>query len=350
MKQHIFLAVAAVVVLGLTKGVLSFPAEQRETDTIWPIPQKNGSILWMTEEQALTEADDSPLEKKQTFDKIKFFLYTEANPTEPIEIIKDDLKSLVRSKFDFKNPTRFMIHGWMGGYDSGWSIREALLMNGTNKQYNFISVDWSVYSTSALYIPSQRKCSKAGKIVAEFIDWMHDQAKLSFDTLAVYGSSLGAHVAGFAGKNVKRGKIHTIVGLDPAMPLFQYKNTKKRLASTDAVYVETIQTNGGVLGFNEPIGKAAFYPNGGHYQPGCDVNDIFCSHIRAIEYFAEALSQGERNSFVALECSDLESMEKAACGKRLPLVRLGDPNNAKKAKGIYYLLTHSQAPYSILKF
>lgn len=32
----------------------------------------------------------------------------------------------------------------------------------------------------------------------------------------VRGLSSTAHVAGFAGKNVQRGKIHTIIGLDPA--------------------------------------------------------------------------------------------------------------------------------------
>ncbi|XP_055836689.1 lipoprotein lipase-like [Episyrphus balteatus] len=348
MKQHVVLALAATVVLGLTKGVLSFPTEQEET--IWPIPQYNGTFLWMTEDQAIEEANLAKEDgSRQTFDKIKFFLYTAANPTKPTEIIKDDPESLARSNFDFKNPTRFWIHGWGGGYKAVEPVRDALLLNGTNKQYNIISVDWTVYSTSTMYISSQRSCPKAGKIIAEFIDWMHNEAKLSFDTLAIYGHSLGAHVAGFTGKTVKRGKVHTIVGLDPAMPLFRFKNSEKRLASTDAVYVETIQTNGGVLGFYNPIGKATFYPNGGQAQPGCSKEDFFCSHGRSVEYFAEALSQEKKNAFVAVECSDLESMEKANCGKRLPRVRLGDPNNAKKAKGIYYLSTNSEAPYSIKK-
>ncbi|XP_055921565.1 lipoprotein lipase-like [Eupeodes corollae] len=241
-----------------------------------------------------------------------------------------------------------MIHGWMSGYGAGWSIREALLLNGTNRQYNFISVDWSVYARSKFYISSQRKCSKVGKIVAEFIDWLHDETNLSFDSLAIYGSSLGAHVAGFAGKNVKRGKVQTIVGFDPAMPLFRYDQREKRLCSSDAVYVETIQTNGGFLGFFEPIGKAAFYPNGGKSQPGCD-GYFFCSHGRSLEYFAEALLQEKNNRFFAVECSDLESMQNAACGGRKTRVRLGDPNNVKKAKGIYYLPTNSQPPYSIIK-
>jgi hypothetical protein len=30
-----------------------------------------------------------------------------------------------------------------------------------------------------------------------------------------------------------------------------------------SVYVEIIHTNGGTLGFGEPIGQADFYPNGG---------------------------------------------------------------------------------------
>lgn len=46
------------------------------------------------------------------------------------------------------------------------------------------------------------------------------------------------------GKNVHRGKIGTIFGLDPAGPLFSVNNPAERLASGDASYVEGIHTNG----------------------------------------------------------------------------------------------------------
>jgi len=73
----------------------------------------------------------------------------------------------------------------------------------------------------------------------------------------IIGHSLGAHVSGFAGKNVKNGQVRTIIGLDPALPLYSFDSPNKRLNSNDAYYVESIQTNGGTLGFLKPIGKGA---------------------------------------------------------------------------------------------
>lgn len=243
-----------------------------------------------------------------------------------------------------------MNHGWRDVYDREMNalIRQALLANGDKRNCNFISVDWSIYSATANYIRAKNHCSTAGKIVAKFIDWMHDKAKLSFKTLHVYGHSLGAHVAGFAGKNVKLGKINTIIGLDPAMPLFRYNNPDTRLSDSDAEYVETIHTNGGWLGFYQPIGQIAFYPNGGKLQPGCG-NDIggLCSHIRAVELLSEALIQPEENRLLGIGCEDFDELKEASCGDRLNLARLGDPANAKRTKGVYYLETNSQSPFAI---
>ena len=63
-----------------------------------------------------------------------------------------------------------------------------------------------------------------------------------------------------------RGTIQTIIGLDQAGPLFSVANENERMHHTDAVYTEGIITNGGTLGFMEPILDATFYPNGGRSQ------------------------------------------------------------------------------------
>lgn len=55
--------------------------------------------------------------------------------------------------------------------------------------------------------------------------------------------------------------------------LFVKEKPEERLNSTDAIYVETIQTS--KLGFfDPPIGAVAFYPNGGKIQPGCSWDDV----------------------------------------------------------------------------
>lgn len=76
---------------------------------------------------------------------------------------------------------------------------------------------------------------------------------------------LSAHMAGIAGKLVRRGLVNTIIGLDPAGPLFSVNTPSDRLHAGDASYVEAIHTNGGAFGsgIGAPIAHADFFPNGG---------------------------------------------------------------------------------------
>lgn len=63
----------------------------------------------------------------------------------------------------------------------------------------------------------------------------HDGSTTSFIERSFSSS---AHVAGFAGKSTRRGKVNTIIGMDPAGPLFNVNLPSERLASGDAEYVE----------------------------------------------------------------------------------------------------------------
>lgn len=90
-------------------------------------------------------------------------------------------------------------------------------------------------------------------------------------------------MVGIAGKNVQTGVLPKIIGLDPANPLFNYREPATRIAVGDALSVETIHTNAGTLGFSAPLGDATFYPNGGRSQPGCGIDlvgtCVFCFKI-----------------------------------------------------------------------
>lgn len=86
------------------------------------------------------------------------------------------------------------------------------------------------------------------------------------------GHSLGAHVAGFAGKHLD-GKLPHITGLDPAGPHFTGQQKEFRLWYTDATFVEAIHTDTQSilpLGSAEACSHLDFYPNGGGKQPGCN--------------------------------------------------------------------------------
>jgi len=66
-----------------------------------------------------------------------------------------------------------------------------------------------------------------------------------------------------------------LTGLDPAYPLFRHSNAKLRLSAEDAIFVDVIHTDAGVLGFPSRTGHVDFYPNGGRpLQPGCDLVPI----------------------------------------------------------------------------
>ncbi|TMW44104.1 hypothetical protein DOY81_010817 [Sarcophaga bullata] len=305
----------------------------------WYVPHIDGTFEWVD----MDEADDY-LESMQRFEgrlstnPVTFYLYTSANPDDGQEIIASK-KSIDASNFNAKNPTRITIHGWTSGKDDfiNSGVREAWLSHG---DYNMITVDWgrarSVdYASSVLAVPG------VGKKVASLVDFLVEKYGLNLDTLEIIGHSLGAHVAGYTGKNIASGQAHTIVGLDPALPLFHYDKPDKRLSSTDAFYVESIQTNGGKLGFLKPIGKGAFYPNGGC---GADLTGS-CSHSRSIVYYAEAV---QMDNFSTIKCGDYEDAIAKKCGATYSSVRMGAVVNAYMVAGDFYVPVNTDAPYGKL--
>lgn len=53
-----------------------------------------------------------------------------------------------------------------------------------------------------------------------------------------------------------------ITGLDPASPCFNEGENLTGLSRGDAVFVDVIHSNPGVLGKKDPVGDVDFYPNG----------------------------------------------------------------------------------------
>lgn len=95
------------------------------------------------------------------------------------------------------------------------------------------------------------------------LDFMVSNGFTQMHNVNIAGHSLGAHIAGIAGKNVQNGRIQTIFGLDPAGLGFSMGSPNARFSEDDALYTEGIRTNAGNLGFSEPLAHADFYPNWG---------------------------------------------------------------------------------------
>uniref|UniRef100_A0A1I8Q7I1 Lipase domain-containing protein n=1 Tax=Stomoxys calcitrans TaxID=35570 RepID=A0A1I8Q7I1_STOCA len=310
----------------------------------WYIPNPNGSFEWF-DNQALEKrlVDQNKFGKlEKVKNPTKFFLYSKVNPSEGTQITTNR-KSVERSYFDANKPTYFLIHGWLNSYKTIFieKIRNAMLRY---EDCNVIVVDWPRARTG--FFSAFFAVPGVGKQVATMIDFLHEQFGMSFETLTVVGHSYGGQVCGFTGKNVKTGKIHKIIGLDPAGIVFFYDKPEARLAITDAVYVQVIHTDAGKLGFKEPIGNSDFYVNGGNSQPLCGPEVIgICSHLLSCYYYAEVL---ELNDFGSIRCDDFEHAKMKNCGSIFSGVRMGARDVQEEVEGIFFVPVRFKYPFGVL--
>lgn len=65
---------------------------------------------------------------------------------------------------------------------------------------------------------------------------------------------IGAHLCGLAAKNVKSGRVGSIIGLDPASVGFSTHYVENRLDKSNADYVQVIHTDTKTFGMIYPIG------------------------------------------------------------------------------------------------
>ncbi|XP_053959309.1 phospholipase A1-like [Anastrepha ludens] len=331
---------AIVLLLAVGAAVATPIAEQRISgEGGWYVPQLDGSLQWMTEAEAEALSETPTGRASAT---LYFHLYTRENPTTADTLDADDTESLQKSHFNKDYPTIIIIHGWQSNGNTALTtlIRDAYFSKG---YYNIISVDWSDKAQSLNYAASSLRVPGVGKQVAGLIDFLYTDGGLSFESLHLIGHSLGAHISGYAGKNVKYGRIQQITGLDPALPLFSYDEPAKRLNQNDAAYVESIQTNGGTLGFLKPIGKGAFYPNGGKSQPGCGIDLVgSCAHSRSYIYYAEAIGS---DNFPSIKCGDYEAAVSKSCGQTYSSTRMAATSNFVSANGDFYVPVNKKTPF-----
>lgn len=277
---------------------------------------------------------------------IIFSVFTSANPTQGQVIQWNSPASILASNFNAANPTRFTIHGWNGGPTSNVNtgVRNALLQRGN---FNVIQVNWSAGSGSN-YLTSRNRVGPTGAVVADMIMTLASTTGQSTLDMSIIGHSLGAHVAGMAGKRLTGGfRLGSIVALDAANPLFSDNSPAERVHFDDAVYVESIHTNTGTLGFTNPLGDASFYPNGGSSQPGCGI-DVSgnCAHGRAHQFYVESITT--QIHFNSRPCTTLGSVSSGTCthnGQQYQRMG-GEPVNDGLPNGIFWVQTNSAAPFA----
>uniref|UniRef100_A0A034WKZ5 Putative phospholipase A1 magnifin n=1 Tax=Bactrocera dorsalis TaxID=27457 RepID=A0A034WKZ5_BACDO len=274
-----------------------------------------------------------------------------AAPTMQVEEVQlYNGKSLRQSRFNPFNPTRILIHGWFGGANAAiyQTLVPAYLRQGAGN-YNVFTVDWG-RGAVADYLTASYRVKPVGKVLAKFIDFLQREAGVRFEDLHVIGFSMGAHIAGIAGKHVQTGRLPVIYALDPALPFFRYDNFDERVAITDADYVEVVHTSVGSYGYDRPLGHVDFYVNYGSAQPGCFLNE--CSHFRAFHVFAESLQSTA--ALRAQGCDvklwqDMIKYRRCLMGTGRQMILGGDPANVTALRGrggVFYLSTNAAPPYA----
>ncbi|POI35929.1 hypothetical protein CIB84_000317 [Bambusicola thoracicus] len=239
-------------------------------------------------------------------DKIgtQFFLHTKENGNSYQEISAVNSATIGSSNFKTSRKTRFVVHGYIDEGEEGW--------------------------------PS---------------DLCKDQYSYSSANVHIIGHSLGAHVAGEAGK--RRPGVGRITGLDPAQPYFQDTPIEVRLDKSDAEFVDVIHTDTAPIipnlgfGMAPAIGHLDFYPNGGVEMPGCDKNSlsqivdldgiwegtkdfVACNHLRSYKYYSDSIVYPD--GFLGYACGSYDAF-KEGC---FPCPSGGCPNMghyADKFKG-----------------
>ncbi|XP_023592396.1 lipoprotein lipase [Trichechus manatus latirostris] len=304
----------------------------------------------------------------------KFVLRTPEDTVEDTcHLIPGVAESVANCHFNHSGKTFVVIHGWTvtGMYES-WIPKLVAALYKREPDSNVIVVDWLLRAQQH-YPVSVGYTKLVGNDVARFINWMEDEFNYPLDNVHLLGYSLGAHVAGIAGSLTNK-KVSRITGLDPAGPNFEYAEAPSRLSPDDAYFVDVLHTftrgsPGRSIGIQKPVGHVDIYPNGGTFQPGCNIGEairviaekgfgdmdqlVKCSHERSVHLFIDSLLN-EENPSKAYRCSSKEAFDKGLClsCRKNRCNNLGYEVHKVRAKrsSKMYLKTRAQMPYKVFHY
>ncbi|KAK3925082.1 Pancreatic triacylglycerol lipase [Frankliniella fusca] len=267
-------------------------------DSFFPVHDDSGKIVNASIKP--TDIAFTTLAVSNKFkDNIKFHFFNKYDESDIRGYQISDANSLLSMGWDKELPVKVIIHGFTNTIESPaiQVLKNAFLKTG---KYNIIGVDWGKLCAGINYLGARFNVNGAGAQVGEFLDKLIGLELTTPAQLHILGHSLGAHVAGIAGKSVTRGVVKRITGMDPAGPLFQLTGPNGIVFHTDAELVDIYHTNMHWLGKSAQLGDIDFYLNGGIHQPECAWKEVIvagngfgpCSHSRSFEYYAETLLRG----------------------------------------------------------
>lgn len=256
---------------------------------------------------------------------------------------------------DPKKRLAIIIHGF-GGFkaqtDELNSVKDNLLTHTNGEVGTAIIVNWHKGSAAPDYIAASVNTEVVGRQVAFLVNELVKHHGVSAHNVYLVGFSLGAQVAGFAGKwsqSQYHWKFGRITGLDAAAPLFE-GHEGAYLTKADAEFVDAIHSSAGSnlllgeVGFIKAYAHLDFYPNSGHHQPQChSLLHPGCNHQASVLFYDASLSAHATCHFNGFTCADWATFQKHTCTKHD--VEMGYWADKVHATGVRFLTTQEKYPF-----